>query len=208
MRACSSHPFGKTGLKVAKSFVFITSSLLAQCARIKSILLDQDWFQCLAVSFLAFVKTCPHPEVCPSAPEFGYQWIALVSSKLDNVVAVIFCRGLMSAPSHTFEIRWDAFCFWECISFLIFEYFWLNVSSLKIRPCHVNLNLRSLWKCICTNTMKWSIEGWGGKSSEREIGLESRFSIWDLLHWVHGGFLFSKLNLKLNFGTEKQGAEK
>ena len=105
MRACSSHPFGKTGLKVAKSFVFITSSLLAQCARIKSILLDQDWFQCLAVSFLAFVKTCPHPEVCPSAPEFGYQWIALVSSKLDNVVAVIFCRGLMSAPSHTFEIR-------------------------------------------------------------------------------------------------------
>ena len=161
-------------------FPFVTfwpkSIVCSLCACIKSILLD--WFRCLAESFLAFFKTCSesvdlHPEVCPWRTvllllKLDINELLLCQINLTKLLQ-IFCRGLMSAPSqNTLKILWDIF-FLRMYFIQIFAYFWLNVSSLKIRPCRVNLNLRSLWKCICTSTMQWSIEGWGGKSSEREL---------------------------------------
>ena len=119
MRACSSHPFDKTGCKVTESFLFITFRQKSIVCTLREIHLAKLVSMLRRTFPFAFVKTSLvdlHPEVCPSATEVGYQWIALVSNKLDKVVAYFLQRLDVSAIPEYFENTLRHF-FWECTYF-------------------------------------------------------------------------------------------
>ena len=195
MRACSSHPFDKTGCKVTESFLFITFRQKSIVCTLREIHLAKLVSMLRRTFPFAFVKTSLvdlHPEVFPSATEVGYQWIALVSNKLDKVAAHFLQRLDVSAILEYFGNTLRHILFLKMYFYSVFfAYFWLNRMwarwklgrAVSIWTWDLCENASAL-ATQCNDLLKDQEVIWW---MEREIGLESRFSIWDLLHRVHGG---------------------
>ena len=133
---------------------------------------------------------------------FEYQWIVVVLNFEVNLTKLfhIFCNKKCNVNTVL-----------ESISAPTFPYFCLNVGPFQIRPCRVNLK-RSLRKCIGSNTMQGSIEGFGnvticwkenGKEGEGNNLLNRNWVGKNILHCV--AFTLSKSKWFTKLANTKSG---